>query len=148
MANKKNKEAVNKSKHPILQNHLSVRYDKNDWWGSLNIYFDFDIHEKVRILDITFDSIKAELPEVIADNQQSVMQPKLDLADENLGVNYVEQNGHFIVDGDMVLMNKMVLIDRDSSTGKQVQYIVLTNDSDITWEKVKKNIIVMALVLN
>lgn len=57
---------------------------------------------------------------------------------KNLGVNYVEQNGHFIVDGDMVLMNKMVLIDRDSSTGKQVQYIVLTNDSDITWEKVNK----------
>ena len=83
-------EATYKNK-PCLQAHFGIGgYDKNDWWGSLNIYFDFDSHEKVRILDIAFDSVKVELPEVKANNQQSVMQPKLDLVDENLGVNYVE----------------------------------------------------------
>lgn len=57
--------------------------------------------------------------------------------DEISGISYIESNGHYVVDGDMMFRNKLELIGQDAS-GKRVQYTVLTNDSDVTWEKVDK----------
>ena len=60
--------------------------------------------------------------------------------DENLDVNYVEDNGQYIVDGDMVFRYKTVLVGQQPSAQCPVQYVVLTNDPDITWEQVDKSL--------
>lgn len=46
---------------------------------------------------------------------QSEMAPRLSKEDENLGVEYKEQNGRYVVDGDMVFRDKMVLTGKNSS---------------------------------
>lgn len=61
-------------------------------------------------------------------------------ANENLDVNYVEDNGQYIVDGDMVFRYKTVLVGQQPSAQCPVQYVVLTNDPDITWEQVDKSL--------
>ena len=60
--------------------------------------------------------------------------------DENMGVDYVEENGQYIVEGDMVVRYQLVLVGQDPSAKYPVQYIVLTNDPDITWEQVNKRL--------
>lgn len=63
-----------------------------------------------------------------------------DKLNENMNVDYVEDNGQYIVDGDMVFMYKKVLVGKQPSAACSVQYIVLTNDENITWEEVDRSL--------
>lgn len=60
--------------------------------------------------------------------------------DENMDVDYIEENGQYVVEGDMVFRYKLVLVGQAPSAKYPVQYIVLTNDPDITWEQVDKSL--------
>ena len=64
-------------------------------------------------------------------------------AEENLEVSYVEDpvTHEYVVEGDMVFRYKKTLIGKDAAATCSVQYIVLTNDEHITWEKVNKSIL-------
>ena len=64
-------------------------------------------------------------------------------AEENLEVSYVEDpvTHEYVVEGDMVFRYKKTLIGKDAAAACPVQYIVLTNDAHITWEKVNKSIL-------
>ena len=46
----------------------------------------------------------------------------------------------YIVDGDMVFMYKKVLVGKQPSAACSMQYIVLTNDENITWEEVDRSL--------
>ena len=63
-----------------------------------------------------------------------------DKLNENMNVDYVEDNGQYIVDGDMVFMYKKVLVGKQPSAACSMQYIVLTNDENITWEEVDRSL--------
>lgn len=62
--------------------------------------------------------------------------------EENMGVFYREHpiNHEYTVDGDMVLKYKKSLIGKNPTSKYSVQYIVLTNDEDITWEEVNNSL--------
>lgn len=62
--------------------------------------------------------------------------------EENMGVSYVENpfTHEYIVEGDMVFRYKKYLVGKDNNAAHSVQYIVLTNDEDITWEMVNKSL--------
>lgn len=60
--------------------------------------------------------------------------------EENMGVDYVESNGHYIVDGDMVFRYKKVLSGKDPNAKHETRFVVLTNDEDITYEQVAKSL--------
>ena len=62
--------------------------------------------------------------------------------EENLGVSYYENpdTHHYVVDGDMVLKYKKSLIGKDPKSEYSVQYIVLTNDENVTWEEVNNSL--------
>ena len=62
--------------------------------------------------------------------------------EENLGVSYYEDSDthHYVVDGDMVLKYKKSLIGKDPKSEYSVQYIVLTNDENVTWEEVNNSL--------
>ncbi len=62
--------------------------------------------------------------------------------EENMGVSYREHpiSHEYTVDGDMVLKYKKSLIGKDSTSKYSVQYIVLTNDEDVTWEDVHRSL--------
>ena len=54
---------------------------------------------------------------------------------------YEEKDGHYIVDGDMVYRYKKVLTGKDATAEYPTQFTVLTNEEDVTWEKVWKSLI-------
>lgn len=62
--------------------------------------------------------------------------------EENMGVFYREHpiNHEYTVDGDMVLKYKKSLVGKDPTSRYSVQYIILTNDEDVTWEEVNQSI--------
>ena len=86
------------------------------------------------------DRMREFLPEDIT--VTGVWQANAD-AEENLGVSYVEDpvTHEYIVEDDMVYRYKKTLIGKDETAACPVQYIVLTNDAHITWEKVNKSIL-------
>lgn len=63
-----------------------------------------------------------------------------DLGDENLNVDYVKNNNHYIVEGDMVLQYKKVLEGHAPDSRNTIRYIVLTNDENVTWEQVYRSL--------
>lgn len=141
-------------KDDCLQAQFGIAgYDKNDFWGYLSIYFDYDRTGKIRILDLVFDSIKAELPATTYVNPEGngneddiVLLPlenePIDLADENMGVSYREHpiTHEYLVDGDMLLQYKKRLIGKKPGDKHSTQYIVLTNDENVTWEQVNRSL--------
>lgn len=62
--------------------------------------------------------------------------------DENMGVKYRENpyTGDYIVEDDMVYMYKLVLTGKDPNAAHRTQYIVLTNDQNVTYEQVSKSL--------
>ena len=62
-----------------------------------------------------------------------------DLSDENMGIVYEGSEGHYVVDGDMVFRYKKVLTGRSPNAACDSKYIVLTNNKNITFEKVDKS---------
>lgn len=62
--------------------------------------------------------------------------------EENMNVSYREDpiTHEYIVGGDMVFMYKKYLIGKGNNAAHSVQYIVLTNDENITWEAVNKSL--------
>ena len=59
---------------------------------------------------------------------------------ENLEVNYQYSDGNYVVDGDKIFRYKKTLIGRSPGAAYDGVYIVLTNDPDITFEKVNRSI--------
>lgn len=60
--------------------------------------------------------------------------------EENMGVDYEEVDGQYIVDGDMVFMYKKVLSGKDPNAKHGTRFVVLTNDENITYEQVAKSL--------
>lgn len=58
----------------------------------------------------------------------------------NMGVEYTLENGSYVVDEDMAFQYKVELIGRTPNARYDTRYIVLTNDQDITFEKVDRSI--------
>lgn len=60
--------------------------------------------------------------------------------EENMGVEYVEDNGQYIVEGDMVFLYKKVLSGKEPNAEYGTRFIVLTNDENITYEQVARSL--------
>ena len=60
--------------------------------------------------------------------------------EENMGVDYEEVDGQYIVDGDMVFRYKKVLSGKDPNAKHGMRFVVLTNDENITYEQVAKSL--------
>lgn len=72
-------------------------------------------------------------------DSQSQMAPRISKEDENMGVEYEETDGGYVVEGDMVLRYYVVLTGKDPNAAHSTQFIVLTNDQHITYEQVAKS---------
>lgn len=59
---------------------------------------------------------------------------------ENLGIQYTFEDGSYVVDGGRDFQYKKELIGRNPNARYGTRYIVLTNDPDITFEKVDRSI--------
>ena len=115
-------------------------------WGEAGIWIPFgwtkDVESENDFLPV--ESIDISKSEKVAEEEMQQIIPISTMVanpgDENMGVDYVEENGQYIVEGDMVVRYKLVLVGQDPSAKYPVQYIVLTNDPDITWEQVNKRL--------
>lgn len=115
-------------------------------WGEAGIWIPFgwtkDVESENDFLPV--ENIDISKSEKVAEEEMQQIIPISTMVanpgDENMGVDYVEENGQYIVEGDMVLRYKLVLVGQDPSAKYPVQYIVLTNDPDITWEQVNKSL--------
>lgn len=60
--------------------------------------------------------------------------------EENLGITYREHpiTHEYTIDGDMICKYKKSLIGKDPKSEYSIQYIVLTNEEDITWEEINE----------
>ena len=113
-----------------------VEYHENNGQYSIKLLLESDTDISDQQYTKYFDYLNRTYAQVeLIMNGKLVANP----ADENLDVKYVEKNGHYVVDGDMVLVHKLVLIGQASTAEYPVQYIVLTNDPDITWEQVDRS---------
>ena len=113
-----------------------VEYHENSGKYSIKLLLESDTDISDQQYTKYFDYLNRIYAQVeLMMNGKLVANP----VDENLDVDYVEKDGHYIVDGDMVLVHKMVLIGQASTAEYPVQYIVLTNDPDITWEQVDRS---------
>ncbi len=59
---------------------------------------------------------------------------------ENMGINYEYVDGQYVVDGDEVFMYRKILVGKDNNAKCPGKFIVLTNNPDITYEKVAKSL--------
>ena len=58
----------------------------------------------------------------------------------NTFADYKYEDGQYVVDGDMVFQYKKILVGRSPNAECMGSYIVLTNDPDITYEKVDRSL--------
>lgn len=61
--------------------------------------------------------------------------------EENMGVEYEEKDGKYIVEGDMVFEYKKVLTGRSPNAECDTKFLVLTNNKDISFEDLNKSIL-------
>ena len=59
---------------------------------------------------------------------------------ENLGINYEYADGQYVVDGDELYQYKKILVGKTPNAACPSEFVVLTNDEEITYEKVAKSI--------
>lgn len=119
-------------------------------WGEAGIWIPFGWRNEAEsendflpVENIDISKSEEVAKEVAREEMQQIIPISTMVAnpgDENMGVDYVEENGQYIVEGDMVLRYKLVLVGQDPSAKYPVQYIVLTNDPDITWEQINKSL--------
>ncbi|MGN0244971.1 MAG: M56 family metallopeptidase [Lachnospiraceae bacterium] len=119
-------------------------------WGEAGIWIPFGWRNEAEsendflpVENIDISKSEEVAKEVAREEMQQIIPISTMVAnpgDENMGIDYVEENGQYIVEGDMVLRYKLVLVGQAPSAKYPVQYIVLTNDPDITWEQVNKSL--------
>ena len=113
-----------------------VEYHENNGQYSIKLLLESDTDISDQQYTKYFDYLNRTYAQVeLMMNGKLVANP----VDENLNVDYVSKNGHYVVEGDMVLVHKLVLIGQAPTAEYPVQYIVLTNDPDITWEQVDRS---------
>ena len=87
---------------------------------------------------ITFVQSSGNAQELQHNNDsQSQIAPQISKEDENMGVKYEKTaGGSYVVDGDMLFRHYIVLTGKKPDAANSTQFIVLTNDQNITYEQV------------
>ncbi|MCR4647527.1 MAG: M23 family metallopeptidase, partial [Lachnospiraceae bacterium] len=91
----------------------------------------------------TFADNEADNPEseTLADNdaddsEENASENSDGTKEGDMGIKYEYKDGQYVVDGDQVYQYKKILTGRDRNASCSGKYVVLTNDPDITYERV------------